>query len=150
MAARRVWLRSALVALVLALSAGATPGWAQSVERQENSVHPLVDNFVAYLKSETQNSLREAARLARENQDLIDEAKSRIAAQINAWQAGLSGQKEHLQTFGDDAATMWEKFKAIADSSLSVVEQHALSALDWFMDFMRTETRSDQRPEIPV
>jgi hypothetical protein len=33
---------------------------------------------------------------------------------------------------------------------LSVVEQHALSALDWVMGFMRGESQSSQRPEIPV
>jgi hypothetical protein len=81
MAACRLSFRLALIALGLVLFAGIPPAWAQSLERQETSVHPLVDNFIAYLKSETQNSLREAARLARENQDLIDEAKSRLAAQ---------------------------------------------------------------------
>jgi hypothetical protein len=150
MAACRVPLRSALMAMALILSAGASPAWPQSVERQDNSVHPLVDNFIAYLKSETQNSVREAARLARENEDFIDEAKRRIAAQIDALQSALSGQKEHLHTFGEDAAAMWEDFRETAVSSLSVVEQHALSALDWFMGFMRTQPQSEQRPEIPV
>jgi DNA anti-recombination protein RmuC len=150
MAACRLSFRLALIALGLVLFAGIPPAWAQSLERQETSVHPLLDNFVAYLKSETQNSLREAARLARENQDLIDEAKSRLAAQIDALRAALSGQKEHLETFGEDAAGIWQKFRDTAVASLSVVEQHALSALDWVMGFMRGESQSSQRPEIPV
>jgi hypothetical protein len=67
MAARRLFLlRSALMALGLSLFASASPAWSQTLEREGLSVHPLVDNFIAYLKSETQNSAREAARLARE------------------------------------------------------------------------------------
>ena len=148
-AACRLSLRSALMATALLLSAGATPAWSQSVERQEISVYPLVDNFIAYLKSETQDAVREAARLARENQHLIDEAKARAAAQIDALQAALSRQKQHLEPFGEDATAMWDKFRKTAVSSLSIVEQHAVRALDWVMGFMRSE-RQSERPEIPV
>jgi hypothetical protein len=150
MAACRLSFRLALIALGLVLFAGIPPAWAQSLEPQETSVHPLVDNFIAYLKSETQNSLREAARFARENQDLIDDAKTRVAAQIDALRAALSGQKEHLETFGEDASGIWQNLRDSAVASLSVVEQHALSALDWVMGFMRGESQSSQRPEIPV
>jgi hypothetical protein len=81
---------------------------------------------------------------------LIDEAKSRVAAQIDALRAALSGQKEHLETFGGDASAIWQNLRDTAASSLSAVEQHALSALDWVMGFMRGETQSDPRSEIPV
>jgi hypothetical protein len=64
------------------------------------------------------------------DQDLIDEAKIRVAAQIDDLKAALSGQKEHLETFGENASAMWEKFRDSAVSSLSIVEQHALNALD--------------------
>jgi hypothetical protein len=151
MTARRLFMPlGALVALSVLLLAAAAPASAQSIDQQENSVHPLVDNFIAYLKSETQDAARRAARLARENQDLIDEAKTRLAAQMDALKAALSGQKEHLETFGEGASAIWEKFRETTVSSLSIVEQHALNALDWVMGFMRTQTQSDQRPEIPV
>jgi hypothetical protein len=110
----------------------------------------LVDDFIAYLKSETHDAVREAARLARENQDLVDAAKASVAAQIDALGAALSRQKEHLEPFGEDASAMWDKFRETAVSSLSIVEQHAVSVLDWFTGFMRTETQPDQRPEIPI
>ena len=148
-AACRSSLRSALLVAVLFVL-GATPAWSQTPERHEISVHRLVDNFIAYLKSETQDAAREAARLVRENQDLIDEAKVRVAAQIDALKAALSRQKQHLEPFGEDASAMWDKFTETAVSSLSIVERHAVRALDWVMGFMRTETQSDQGPEIPV
>jgi hypothetical protein len=150
-------LRYALIAAMLGLPlfVGAAPAAAQSLERQENerqenSVHPVVDNFIAYLRSETHEAVWVAAKFARGNQDLIDKAKSSIAAQIDAWGVALSGQKDHLTTLGDDASAMWETLGETAVSSWAKVEHHAVSALDWVLDWMRTQSRSDQRPEIPV
>jgi hypothetical protein len=146
---RSFLLRSAVIAAMLALLAVA-PASAQSSERQAIPVHPIVDNFIAYLKSETQQAARDAARFARENEDLIGEAKSRIAAQIQALSAALSAQKEPLETLGGDVSALWEAWRETAVSSWAAVEQHAISALDWVLGFLRTQSQSDQRPEIPV
>ena len=49
-----------------------------------------------------------AARIARENKDTLDAAKSRMDAHIADWRAALSGQKERLKTLHKDASAMWE------------------------------------------
>ena len=141
-------LRSAVVTATLVLLAA--PASAQSAERQGNSVHPIVDNFIAYLKSETYEAARAAAKFARENEDLIGEAQSRVAAQIEAFGKALSARKEPLERLGEDASALWEAWRDTAVSSWTAVEQHAINALDWVLGFLRTQSQSDQHHELPV
>ena len=91
-----------------------------------------------------------AARIARENKDTIDAAKSRMDAHIADWRAALSGQKERLKTLHKDASAMWEDLSERAVSSWDNVERQAHEALDWIAKWMRNQSLSDQRPEIPV
>ena len=144
--------RYALMAAMLGLPlfAWGAPAAAQSLERQANSVHPLVDNFIAYLRSETHEAARAAAKFARENQDLIDQAKSNLTSQIDALGAALSVQQEHLSTLGEEASAMWEALSETAVSSWAKIEQHAISALDWVLGFIRSQSQSDQSSQIPV
>ena len=73
-------LRAALIASMLALPmfAGGALAAAHPVESQANSLQSAIDDFVSYLKSETNEAARTAARIARENEDTIDAAKSHI------------------------------------------------------------------------
>src|SRR3990170_421831 len=100
----------ALIAAMLAtqLFAGGALAAAKPLEPQENSLHSAVEDFVSYLKSETNEAVTAAARIARENKDTVAEVKSRIGAQIAAFSAALSGQKAKLTTLGKDASAMWE------------------------------------------
>ncbi|MGH6802780.1 MAG: hypothetical protein ACREC3_05365, partial [Methyloceanibacter sp.] len=72
------------------LYAGGALAAAKPLEPQENSLHSAVDSFVSYLKSETNEAVTAAARIARENKDTLAEAKSHIGAQIAAFSAALS------------------------------------------------------------
>ena len=145
-------LCSALIAALLGLPlfAGSAVAATQAVEPQANSIQTAIDDFVSFLKSETNEAARTAARIARENQDSIDAAKSRLNSQIGGWREALSGQKERLKTLRKDASTMWEELSETAVSSWADVERHAHEALDWIAKWMRNQSLSDQRPEIPV
>ena len=149
---RQLSLCSALIAVLLglALFAGSALAAAQPIDSQENSVQSSVDGFVSYLKSETNDALMAAARIARENKDTIDEAKARIGVQIDAVSAALSSRKERLKTFGNDASAMWEEWRETAASSWAKIERQAHDALDWIAAWIRTRSLSDRRPEIPV
>lgn len=140
----------ALIAAMLAtpLFAGGAPVAAKPLEPQENSLHSAVDGFVSYLKSETNEAVAAAARIARENKDTVAEVKSRIGAQIAAFSAALSGQKARLATLGKDASAMWEAWREAAVSSWAKVRAQAHDALDWITAWMRNQSLSD--PETPV
>ena len=71
-------------------------------------------------------------------------------AHIADWRAALSGQKERLKTLHKDASAMWEDLSETAVSSWANVERQAHEALDWIAKWMRNQSLSDQRPEIPV
>jgi hypothetical protein len=107
-----------------------------------------VDNFVAFLKSETNEAVTAAARLARENKDMIADARARLGAKIAAWHAALSGQKARLKTLGKDASARWEAWREEAVSSWAKIERKAHDALDWIAAWMRNQSLSD--PETPV
>jgi hypothetical protein len=65
---------------------------AQPVELQANSLQSAIDNFVAYLKSETKRPRHGwADRLG--NKDTIDAAKSHLGSLTADWGAALSRQK---------------------------------------------------------
>jgi chromosome segregation ATPase len=141
-----------LIAAALALPLPASPVAAatEPFEPQANSLQATIDGFVAYLKSESSEAARMAARVAREHQDSIDAAKSHIDARISELRAALSGQKDRLKTLHQDASTMWEELSETAVSSWADAERQAHEALDWIGKWMRNQSRPDQRPEIPV
>jgi outer membrane murein-binding lipoprotein Lpp len=145
-------LRLSLIAAMLGaqLVAGGALAAAQTIEPQENSLNSAVDNFISYLKSETNETMTAAARIARENRDSLARAKSRIGAQIDAWRGSLSGQKARLTTLGTEASAMWEAWRETAGTSWAKVEHSARDALDWIAGWMRNQSLSDQRPETPV
>jgi DNA anti-recombination protein RmuC len=147
---RLPFLRYALIAAMLGapLFAGGALAAAKPLEPQENSLQSAVESFVSYLKSETSEAVTAAARLARENKDTLDEAKSRIAAQIAAFNAVLSGQKARLTTLSKDASAIWEAWREEAVSSWAKVQAQAQDALDWMTAWMRNQFLSD--PETPV
>src|SRR3989304_7079963 len=117
----------ALVPAMLAtpLFAGGALAAAKPLEPQENSLHSAVDGFVSYLKSEPNEAVTAAARIARENKDTVAEVKSRIGAQIASFSAALSGQKARLTTLGKDASAMWEAWRVAAGSYLAQVGRSA-------------------------
>jgi hypothetical protein len=147
---RRLSLHCALIAAMLAtpLFAGGALAAAKPLEPQENSLHSAVDSFVSYLKSETNEAVAAAARIARENKDTVAEVKSRIGAQIAAFSAALSGQKARLTTLGKDASAMWEAWREAAISSWAKAQAQAHDALDWITAWMRNQSLSDR--ETPV
>jgi hypothetical protein len=71
-------------------------------------------------------------------------------AHVADWRAALSGQKEGLKTLHKDASAMWEDLSETAVSSWAEAERQAHVALDWIAKWMRNQSLSDQRPEIPV
>jgi TPP-dependent trihydroxycyclohexane-1,2-dione (THcHDO) dehydratase len=141
-------LRATLIASMLALPmfAGGALAAAHPVEPQANSLQSAIDDFVSYLKSET----NEAARIVRENKHTIDAAKSHIGSLTADWRAALSRQKERLKTLRQDASAMWEDWNETAVSSWAEAGRRAHMALDWIGKWMRNQSLSDQRPEIPV
>ncbi len=145
-------LRYALIAALLGtpLFAGGAVAAAKPLEPQENSLHSAVDSFVSYLKAETFEAVTAAARIARQNKDILAAAKSRIGAQIAAGRASLSGQKARLTTLGKNASATWEAWRVAAVSSWAKIEREAHDALDWIATWMRNQSLSDQHPETPV
>jgi hypothetical protein len=140
---------SALIAAMLAtpIVAGGGPVAAKPLEQQENSLRSAVDSFVSYLKSESNEAAIVAARIARQNKDILAAAKSGIDAQIDAGRALLSGRKARLTTLGKDASAMWEAWRGEAVSSWAKIERLAHGARDWIATWMRNPSLSDQRPE---
>ena len=146
-------LRAALIAALLGLLplfAASASAATQPIEPQANSLQSAIDDFVSYLKSETNEAARTAARIARENKDTLDAAKSHVGSLTAHWRAALSGQKERLKTLHEDASAMWEEWRETAVLSWDNVEWQAHEALDWIAKWMRNQSLSDQRPEIPV
>lgn len=130
------------------LFASGTLAAAKPPEPPENSLQSAADSFISYLKSETSEAVTAVARMARENKDVLDDAKTRIAAQITAFNAALSGQKARLTTLSKDASAIWEAWRETAVSSWAKVQAQAQDALDWMTAWMRDQFLSD--PETPV
>jgi hypothetical protein len=136
------------VAVVLGLSAVATPAVAaEPAEPQQTSITTAVDSFVAYLKSETNEAARQAARLAREKAPGL---KASIGERLAEWRRALSRQKAAVSTLDPDATAMWEAWKEAAVSSWAKIERTARDAFDWFASLMRSRLQSDPQAEIPV
>ncbi|MBC8013403.1 MAG: hypothetical protein H7X74_04885 [Methyloceanibacter sp.] len=144
--------RCALIAAMLGapLFAGGALAAAKPIEPQANSLNSAVYSFVSYLKSEMNEAMMAAARIARENKDTLAEAKSRIGAQIAAFSASLSGRKARLTTLDKDASAMWEAWRETAVSSWAKMQRSAHEALDWIAAWMRNQSLSHQHPETPV
>jgi chromosome segregation ATPase len=149
--AARSLLRSTLLVAGLMLPLSASPGFAAAEPREQvGDFKSALDDFIAYLKSESNDAGRMAARIARENKDSIDAAKSRIDAHISDLRSALSGQKDRLKTLHKDASTAWKELSETAVASWVSVERQAHEALDWIGRWMRNQSRPEQRPEIPV
>ena len=142
--------RCALIAAMLAtpLFAGGALAAAKPLEPQENSLHSAVDSFVSYLKSETNEAVTAAARIARENKDTVAEVKSRIGAPIAAFSAAFSSQTARLTTLGKDASAMWEAWREAAVSSWAKLQAQAHDALDWITAWMRNQSLSDRETSV--
>jgi predicted HTH domain antitoxin len=149
-------LRSALIAAMVGLPIlAATPVAAKPTEPNENSVQATVDSFVAYLKSETNQALKMAARMARDNKDSLAAAKSYLDRQISAWRDLLSDRKARPGTldnhaFGKDASATWQAWRQAAVSSWATIERSAHDVVDWIATWMRHLSLSHQNPETPV
>jgi hypothetical protein len=139
----------AIAALMgLACVAGPTPAAAKPSE--PNAAQATIDSFVAYLKSETNEAMSMAARMARDNKDSLAAAKSYLDRQLSAWRDLLSDLKATAGTLGEDAATTWEAWRQAATASWAAIERQALDALDWIETWMRNQSLSDRNPETPV
>jgi len=148
---RLLSLRSMLFAAALGLPLLAGEALAATeIEPQANSLQSASDDFVSYLKSETNDAARAAARVAREHKDTLDAAKSQMDAYVADLRAALSGQKERVKTLHKEASALWEDLSETAVSSWAEAERQAHMALDWIDKWMRNQSLSDQRPEIPV
>jgi hypothetical protein len=149
---RLLFARSTLFAAMLSLAPFADKATAgtQSVETQAYSLQSVIDSFVAYLQSETNEAARSVARIARDHHASLDAAKSQVDAHIADWLAALSGQKERVKTLHKDASAMWADLSETAISSWAEAERQAHVALDWIAKWMRNQSLSDQRPETPV
>jgi hypothetical protein len=144
-------LRSALIAAMVGLPLlAATPVTAKPIEANENSVQVTVDSFVAYLKSETNQALTIAARVARDNKDSLAAAKSYLDNQISAWRDLLSDRKARPGTLGKDASATWQAWRQAAVSSWATIERSAHEVVDWIATWMRHLSLSHQNPETPV
>jgi len=144
-------LRSALMAAMVGLPfLAGTPAAAKPIEPNENSVQVTIDSFVAYLKSETNEAIAAAARMARDNKDNLAAAKSYLDSQLSAWRDLLSDQKARAGTLGKDASATWEAWREAVVSSWAIIERQALDALDWVTTWMRNQSSSDRNPETPV
>jgi len=149
-------LRSALIAAMVGLPIlAATPVTAKPIEANENSVQVTVDSFVAYLKSETNQALTIAARMARDNKDSLAAARAYLDNQISAWRDLLSDRKATPGTlgegaFGKDASATWQAWRQAAVSSWATIERSAHDVVDWIATWMRHLSLSHQNPETPV
>src|SRR6516162_285431 len=101
---------------------------AEPIYPQANSLQSAVDRFVAYLKTETNAAMTEAARLAREHKDDIEAAKARVDAALAELRATLSGHKESLDAL-QDAAALSQAWREAAVSSWAKIERSARDAL---------------------
>ncbi len=150
-------MRGLLPSLTFALATGAVLGalalsrpalaQAEPVELQENSLQSAVDDFVAYLKSETYDAASEAARLARDNKDVVDAAKATLHSHLAELGAVLSDQTT-AETLASDAAKRlgaWSK-----SAGVSWAERSAQDMLDRFSAWLRNQTLLNESSEFPV
>jgi hypothetical protein len=139
-------MAAAMVGLPLLVG---TPALAKPIEPAVTSVQAAIDDFVAYLKSETNEAMTIAARLARDHKDKLADAKSYLDRQFSAWRDLLSDQKARAGTLADDASATLNAWREAAAATWAIVERQAVDALDWIQSWMRHSLRN-QSPETPV
>ena len=151
MARRLQSLKLALIAAMAGafLLTAAASAVANPVEPQENSFQNAIDSLTAYLKTDTNEAMAAAARVARDNKGTLDAAKANIDATISALGETLSGRKAILETLGPDTAAMGEAWRQTAVESWAKMQQSAADALDWIAAWMRNHPLSDEH-ETPV
>jgi hypothetical protein len=130
----------------------ANPAIAQGdpVEPQANSLQSAIDDFVAYLKSETYDAASEAAKIAREHKDEIDAAKTTLRSRLAELGATLSDQKGRAETLASDALARLEAWSKSGGVSWAEAERLAQDMLDTFTTWLRNQTPSGETEEIPV
>jgi hypothetical protein len=151
-------VRGLLPSLTFVLATGAILGaialsrpalaQAEPVELQENSLQSAIDDFVAYLKSEAYDAASEAARLARDNKDVVDAAKATLHSHLAELGAVLSDQKATVETLASDAAKKlgaWSK-----SAGVSWAGRSAQDMLDRFTAWLRSQSLLNESSEIPV
>ena len=153
-------MRGLLPSLTFALAIGAILGalalsrpalaQAEPVEPQENSLQSAVDDFVAYLKSETYDAASEAARLARDNKDVVDAAKATLHSHLAELGAVLSDQKATAETLASDAVKRLGAWSKSAGVPWAETERAAQDMLDRFNAWLRSQTLLNESSEIPV
>ena len=117
---------------------------AEPIYPQANSLQSAVDRFVAYLKTETNAAMTEAARLAREHKDDIDAAKARVDAALAELRATLSGHKESY------AAALSQAWREAAVSSWAKIERSARDALAEIDAWTRNQSLPNDDSDIHV
>jgi hypothetical protein len=120
----------------------------EPVKLQENSLQSAIDDFVAYLKSETYDAASEAARLVRDNKDVVDAAKATLHSQLTELGAALSDQKATAETLASEAVKRlgaWSKSAGVAWA-----ERSTRDMLDRFTAWLRSQTLLNESSEIPV
>ena len=122
---------------------------AEPIDPQANSLQSAVDRFVAYLKTETNAAMTEAARLAREHKDDIDAAKARVDAAL-AELIALSGHKESLDALSKDAAALSQAWREAAVSSWAKIERSARDALAEIDAWTRNQSLPNDDSDIHV
>ena len=147
-------LRSSRLALLVGLCsafllAPAPRVSAKPIYPQANSLQSAVDRFVAYLKTETNAAMTEAARLAREHKDDIDAAKARVDAAL-AELIALSGHKESLDALSKDAAALSQAWREAAVSSWAKIERSARDALAEIDAWTRNQSLPNDDSDIHV
>ena len=123
---------------------------AEPIYPQANSLQSAVDRFVAYLKTETNAAMTEAARLAREHKDDIDAAKARVDAALAELRATLSGHKESLDALSKDAAALSQAWREAAVSSWAKIERSARDALAEIDAWTRNQSLPNDDSDIHV
>ncbi|HSB59099.1 MAG TPA: hypothetical protein VLD66_05795, partial [Methyloceanibacter sp.] len=97
----------------------ANPAVAQAdpIEPQANSLQSAIDDFVAYLRSETYDAASEAAKIARDHKDEIGAAKATLHSRLAELGATLSDQKARAETLASDAMARlgaWSKSAGVS------------------------------------
>ena len=130
----------------------ANPALAQAdpVEPQANSVQGAIEDFVAYLKSETYDAASEAAKIARDHKDEIDAGKTDLRSRLAEFGATLSDQKARAETLASDAMARLGTWSKSAGVSWAEAQRLANDMLDSFTAWLRSQTPSDETKEIPV
>jgi hypothetical protein len=123
---------------------------AEPSDSQANSLQSTVENFVAYLKTETNAAMTEAARLAREHKDDIDAARARADTAFKELREALSGHKESLEAWGKDAEELSEAWREAATSAWAKIERSTRDALAEVEAWLHHQSLPDEKSEIHV